>query len=101
MRNETAFAQLADAADQSQSKLRAAAQEMQHSSERMRQDMASLNQQTESLQSQADEGTACISLIFIVILLFLRLCKQSRRWGSDPINFGLRQISWGRIFERS
>lgn len=52
VRNETAFAQLADAADQSQSKLRAAAQEMQQSSERMREDMASLNQQTESLQTQ-------------------------------------------------
>ena len=55
MRNETAFAQLADAADQSQSKLRAAAQEMQHASERMRQDMASLNQQTESLQNQVGD----------------------------------------------
>jgi len=52
VRNETAFAQLADAADQSQSKLRAAAQEMQQSSERMREDMASLNQQTEALQTQ-------------------------------------------------
>jgi len=51
VRNETAFAQLADAADQSQSKLRAAAQEMQHSSERMREDLAGLSQQTESLQT--------------------------------------------------
>ncbi|CAE7565375.1 unnamed protein product [Symbiodinium pilosum] len=50
VRNETAFAQLADAADQSQSKLRAAAQEMQQFSERMREDLASLNQKTESLQ---------------------------------------------------
>ncbi|CAK9066244.1 unnamed protein product [Durusdinium trenchii] len=55
VRNETAFAQLADAADQSQSKLRAAAQEMQHSSERMREDMASLNQQTDFLQTQVTD----------------------------------------------
>eukprot|EP00439_Symbiodinium_sp_Y106_P046763 s2124_g5.t6 len=50
VRNETAFAQLADAADQSQSKLRAAAQEMQQFSERMRDDLASLNQKTDTLQ---------------------------------------------------
>eukprot|EP00440_Ansanella_granifera_P015412 gb/GFBE01016754.1/.p1 GENE.gb/GFBE01016754.1/~~gb/GFBE01016754.1/.p1 ORF type:complete len:356 (+),score=106.28 gb/GFBE01016754.1/:1-1068(+) len=51
VRNETAFAQLADAADQSQSKLRAAVQDMQQSSERMRDDLAALNHQTESLQT--------------------------------------------------
>jgi hypothetical protein len=42
VRNETAFAQLADAADQSQSKLRNAVLDMQHSSERMRDELSSL-----------------------------------------------------------
>merc|ERR1719247_3088743 len=42
VRNETAFAQLADAADQSQSKLRKAVEEMQNSSERMREELVSL-----------------------------------------------------------
>jgi len=55
VRNETAFAQLADAADQSQSKLRSAVQEMQLSSERMRDELVSLNRQTESLESTVGE----------------------------------------------
>jgi len=51
VRNETAFAQLADAADQSQSKLQNAVSEMQQSSDRMREDILALNQLTESLQT--------------------------------------------------
>merc|ERR550514_1686522 len=51
VRNETVFAQLADAADQSQSKLRNAVQEMQHSSERMRDELVTLNRHTETLET--------------------------------------------------
>merc|ERR1719443_73345 len=50
VRNETQFAQLADAADQSQSKLRNAVQEMQTSSERMRDELVTLNRYTENLE---------------------------------------------------
>mmetsp|Transcript_79165 Transcript_79165/g.220069 ORF Transcript_79165/g.220069 Transcript_79165/m.220069 type:complete len:397 (+) Transcript_79165:138-1328(+) len=57
VRNETAFAQLADAADQSQSKLRNAVQEMQHSSERMRDELTVLNRHTESLETTLVERT--------------------------------------------
>merc|ERR1711964_916104 len=57
VRNETAFAQLADAADQSQSKLRNAVQEMQLSSERMRDELVSLNRQTEGLDTSVGERT--------------------------------------------
>lgn len=49
VRNETAFAQLADAADQSQSKLRSAVQEMQLQSERMHDELVNLNRYTENL----------------------------------------------------
>eukprot|EP00933_Yihiella_yeosuensis_P044824 TRINITY_DN40096_c0_g1_i1.p1 TRINITY_DN40096_c0_g1~~TRINITY_DN40096_c0_g1_i1.p1 ORF type:complete len:381 (-),score=67.02 TRINITY_DN40096_c0_g1_i1:104-1246(-) len=61
VRNETAFAQLADAADQSQSKLRAAVLDMQQSSERMRDDLSALNQQTESLQGIVGEQSERLS----------------------------------------
>lgn len=55
VRNETAFAQLADAADQSQTKLRNAVQEMQHSSERMRDELVGLNRHTEGLETNLTE----------------------------------------------
>jgi len=55
VRNETAFAQLADAADQSQSKLRAAVQEMQHSGERMRDDLVSVNRYSEQMDTNSAE----------------------------------------------
>merc|ERR1719168_325154 len=51
VRNETAFAQLADAADQSQSKLRNAVQEMQSSSEQMREELSSLTRFNESMET--------------------------------------------------
>jgi len=55
VRNETAFAQLADAADQSQSKLRNAVTEMQLASERMRDELGALNRQTENLETAVGE----------------------------------------------
>merc|ERR1719261_1915463 len=55
VRNETAFAQLADAADQSQSKLRNAVQEMQLQSERMRDELVTLNRYTENLEANLNE----------------------------------------------
>merc|ERR1740130_1225050 len=55
VRNETAFAQLADAADQSQSKLRNAVQEMQLSSERMRDELVSLTRYNESLETNLSD----------------------------------------------
>mmetsp|Transcript_100467 Transcript_100467/g.181305 ORF Transcript_100467/g.181305 Transcript_100467/m.181305 type:complete len:356 (-) Transcript_100467:59-1126(-) len=55
VRNETAFAQLADAADQSQSKLKQAVQDMQQTSERMRDDLLGLNQHTEILQTTVND----------------------------------------------
>merc|ERR1719321_2608281 len=48
--NETNFTQLADAADQSQSKLRNAVQEMQASSERMREELSTLSRYSETLE---------------------------------------------------
>jgi hypothetical protein len=62
VRNETAFAQLADAADQSQSKLRNAVQEMQLQSERMRDELVTLNRYTENLEQTVTERTDRISL---------------------------------------
>eukprot|EP00930_Biecheleria_cincta_P077996 TRINITY_DN6534_c0_g1_i1.p1 TRINITY_DN6534_c0_g1~~TRINITY_DN6534_c0_g1_i1.p1 ORF type:complete len:361 (-),score=89.94 TRINITY_DN6534_c0_g1_i1:293-1375(-) len=50
VRNETAFAQLTDAADQSQTKLRSAVVEMQKKSEAMRDELVLLTQHTDSLQ---------------------------------------------------
>lgn len=50
IRSETAFAQLADAAEQSQSKLRSAVQEMQLSSERMRDELGNLTRHSEGLE---------------------------------------------------
>merc|ERR1719384_1079906 len=55
VRNETAFAQLADAADQSQSKLRNAVTEMQLSSERMRDELSGLGQFAETIESTTNE----------------------------------------------
>mmetsp|Transcript_144514 Transcript_144514/g.402647 ORF Transcript_144514/g.402647 Transcript_144514/m.402647 type:complete len:364 (-) Transcript_144514:99-1190(-) len=55
VRNETAFAQLADAADQSQSKLRSAVTEMQLASERMRDELGGLNRHTDSLEGTLGE----------------------------------------------
>merc|ERR1719343_1992843 len=54
-RNETAFAQLADAADQSQSKLRNAVTEMQLSSERMRDELGGLSRQSETMEAGVNE----------------------------------------------
>jgi hypothetical protein len=51
VRNETSFAQLADAADQSQSKLRNAVQEMQSSSERLREELSSLTRFNENMET--------------------------------------------------
>eukprot|EP00928_Gymnodinium_smaydae_P061973 TRINITY_DN45922_c0_g1_i1.p1 TRINITY_DN45922_c0_g1~~TRINITY_DN45922_c0_g1_i1.p1 ORF type:complete len:371 (-),score=99.00 TRINITY_DN45922_c0_g1_i1:103-1215(-) len=62
VRNETAFAQLADAADQSQSKLRSAVQEMQHSSERMRDELGSLSRLTENLETNLTEKCDSLGL---------------------------------------
>merc|ERR1712187_762988 len=61
VRNETAFAQLADAADQSQSKLRHAVTEMQLNSERMREELATLNRYTENLESVVGDRADRIS----------------------------------------
>lgn len=55
VRNETAFAQLADAADQSQSKLRSAVTEMQLSSERMRDELGGLSRHCETIESNTTE----------------------------------------------
>merc|ERR1719336_2504563 len=55
LRNEAAFAQLADAADQSQSKLRNAVTEMQLASEKMRDELGALNRQTENLDTAVGE----------------------------------------------
>eukprot|EP00927_Polykrikos_kofoidii_P059672 TRINITY_DN54814_c0_g1_i1.p1 TRINITY_DN54814_c0_g1~~TRINITY_DN54814_c0_g1_i1.p1 ORF type:complete len:396 (-),score=59.15 TRINITY_DN54814_c0_g1_i1:93-1280(-) len=62
VRNETAFAQLADAAEQSQAKLKNATQEMQHSSERMREELLNLNRHTDSLESTLTERVGGISV---------------------------------------
>jgi len=62
VRNETAFAQLADAADQSQSKLRNAVQEMQTSSERMRDELVTLNRYVENLENSVGERSDRIAL---------------------------------------
>jgi len=51
VRNETAFAQLADAADQSQTKLRNAVQELQDSSERVSEELKGLTRTTDTLES--------------------------------------------------
>mmetsp|Transcript_97107 Transcript_97107/g.275094 ORF Transcript_97107/g.275094 Transcript_97107/m.275094 type:complete len:333 (-) Transcript_97107:142-1140(-) len=51
VRNETAFAQLADVADQSQSKLWKAVREMQSSSERMRDELGALTCHADNLES--------------------------------------------------
>lgn len=61
VRNETAFAQLADAADQSQIKLRNAVQEMQRSSERMRDELLALTRQADGLESTVTDRTERIS----------------------------------------
>eukprot|EP00811_Abedinium_folium_P000318 NODE_10291_length_1363_cov_3.090615.p1 GENE.NODE_10291_length_1363_cov_3.090615~~NODE_10291_length_1363_cov_3.090615.p1 ORF type:complete len:322 (+),score=93.86 NODE_10291_length_1363_cov_3.090615:256-1221(+) len=55
VRNDTAFLQLADAADQSQSKLRSAVEEMQLTSERMRDELTSLDRYAENLETTAGE----------------------------------------------
>jgi chromosome segregation ATPase len=55
VRNETAFAQLADAADQSQTKVRNVVQEMQVSSERMREELASLTKFNENMEISISE----------------------------------------------
>mmetsp|Transcript_61646 Transcript_61646/g.198583 ORF Transcript_61646/g.198583 Transcript_61646/m.198583 type:complete len:357 (-) Transcript_61646:101-1171(-) len=55
VRNETAFAQLADAADQSQSRLRSAVTEMQLTSERMRDELGGLSRHAESLEAAVGE----------------------------------------------
>merc|ERR1719313_301167 len=62
VRNETAFAQLADAADQSQQKLRNAVQDMQSSSERMREELSTLNRATETLETTCSERTERITM---------------------------------------
>merc|ERR1719359_68641 len=62
VRSETAFAQLADAADQSQSKLSNAVQEMQNSSERMREELVSLNRYTETLETGVSERAERIAV---------------------------------------
>merc|ERR1711920_510245 len=61
VRNETAFAQLADAADQSQSKLKHAVTEMQLNSERMREDLGTLNRHTENLETVVNDRADRIS----------------------------------------
>merc|ERR1719262_228233 len=55
VRNVTAFAQLADAADQSQSKLRNAVQEMQNNSERMREELVSLTRFNDNLEANLSD----------------------------------------------
>merc|ERR550537_1719799 len=55
VRNETAFAQLADAADQSQSKLRKAVEEMQNPSERMREELVGLTRFNENLETSSND----------------------------------------------
>mmetsp|Transcript_5978 Transcript_5978/g.13158 ORF Transcript_5978/g.13158 Transcript_5978/m.13158 type:complete len:334 (-) Transcript_5978:172-1173(-) len=62
VRNETAFAQLADAADQSQTKLRNAVQELQTSSERMREDLLRLTRTTDTLESSLNEQADGLSM---------------------------------------
>merc|ERR1719316_155434 len=62
VRNETAFAQLADAADQSQSKLRNAVQEMQLQSERMREELVTLNRFNDSMETNLNERCKRISV---------------------------------------
>merc|ERR1719515_647903 len=61
VRNETAFAQLADAADQSQSKLRNAVQEMQNSSERMREELVGLTRFNDSMETSLTDRYQRIS----------------------------------------
>jgi hypothetical protein len=62
VRNETSFAQLADAADQSQSKLRNAVQEMQSSSERMREELVSLCRFNEGMENGVNDRYNRIAL---------------------------------------
>jgi hypothetical protein len=61
VRNETAFAQLADAADQSQSKLKNAVQEMQNSSERMREELVGLTRFNDSMETSLTDRYQRIS----------------------------------------
>merc|ERR1712061_110531 len=60
LRNDTVFAQLADVADQSQSKLRSAAQEMQSSSEHMRDELGALTRNAENLETAVGDRAARI-----------------------------------------
>jgi len=62
VRNDTAFAQLADAADQSQTKLRNAVQEMQLSSERMRDELVSLTRFNETMETSLSDRYNRISV---------------------------------------
>eukprot|EP00931_Biecheleriopsis_adriatica_P120142 TRINITY_DN95276_c0_g1_i1.p1 TRINITY_DN95276_c0_g1~~TRINITY_DN95276_c0_g1_i1.p1 ORF type:complete len:339 (+),score=84.66 TRINITY_DN95276_c0_g1_i1:59-1075(+) len=79
VRNETAFAQLADAADQSQSKLRSAVQDMQQSSELMRDDLASLNRQTESLQTTVHDRSERLQSDMDLLTQDLRTQLEKRK----------------------
>jgi chromosome segregation ATPase len=62
VRNETQFAQLADAADQSQSKLRSAVKEMQHNSERMSEELKALSRHMETLEGTITDRSTNISM---------------------------------------
>uniref|UniRef100_A0A6T9EHY3 Uncharacterized protein n=1 Tax=Noctiluca scintillans TaxID=2966 RepID=A0A6T9EHY3_NOCSC len=55
VRNETSFAQLADAAGQSQMKLRSAVTDMQSNSEGMREELSALNRYTEAIEMSLAE----------------------------------------------
>merc|ERR1719498_1173925 len=55
VRNETTFAQLADAADQSQSKLKKAVEEMQNHSERMREELVSLTRYNDNMETNLND----------------------------------------------
>jgi len=55
VRNDTAFAQLSDAADQSQTKLRTAVTDMQQTGDRMREELAALNRYSEQMDYSAAE----------------------------------------------
>mmetsp|Transcript_23455 Transcript_23455/g.42322 ORF Transcript_23455/g.42322 Transcript_23455/m.42322 type:complete len:352 (+) Transcript_23455:137-1192(+) len=79
VRNETAFAQLADAADQSQSKLRSAVQEMQQSSERMREDLVALSQHTETLQTTVHDRSEKLQSATEILQQDLRIQLEKRK----------------------
>jgi len=79
VRNETQFAQLADAADQSQSKLRSAVKEMQHNSERMSDELKQLNRHMDNLEATITDRSSSIGMDVEQLSQDLKVQLERRR----------------------